>query len=77
MPPERSAKPPAGVQNIVTRVLEMFGSEGLMRPALHYRWNFDAVNMPFVGEDFGRGLMLQISAATPPTRCSRPRTASL
>ncbi|MSX03152.1 MAG: hypothetical protein F2813_08350 [Actinobacteria bacterium] len=58
MPPERSAKPPAGVQNIVTRVLEMFGSEGLMRPALHYRWNFDSVNMPFVGEDFGRGLML-------------------
>jgi len=57
MPPERSAKPPAGVQNIVTRVLEMFGSEGLMRPALHYRWNFDGLNMPFVGEDFGRGLM--------------------
>ena len=58
MPPERSAKPPAGVQNVVTRVLEMFGSEGLMRPALHYRWNFDGLNMPFVGEDFGRGLML-------------------
>lgn len=58
MPPERSAKPPAGLQNIVTRVLEMFGSEGLMRPALHYRWNFDGLNMPFVGEDFGRGLML-------------------
>ena len=64
MPPERSAKPPAGVQNIVTRVLEMFGSEGLMRPALHYRWNFDAVNMPFVGEDFGRGLMLQDGSST-------------
>jgi len=58
LPPERSAKPPAGVQNIITRVFEMFGSEGLMRPALHYRWNFDGLNMPFVGEDFGRGLML-------------------
>ena len=64
MPPERSAKPAAGVQNIVTRVLEMFGSEGLMRPALHYRWNFDALNMPFVGEDFGRGLMLQDGSST-------------
>ena len=64
MPPERSAKPPAGVQNIVTRVLEMFGSEGLMRPALHYRWNFDGLNMPFVGEDFGRGLMLTDGSST-------------
>ena len=64
MPPERSAKPPAGVQNIVARVLEMFGSEGLMRPALHYRWNFDGLNMPFVGEDFGRGLMLQDGSST-------------
>ena len=64
MPPERSAKPPAGVQNVVTRVLEMFGSEGLMRPALHYRWNFDGLNMPFVGEDFGRGLMLADGSST-------------
>jgi len=29
-----------------------------MRPALHFRWNFDEHNMPFVLEDFGRGLVL-------------------
>jgi len=58
VPPERSADPAEGVLSVLSRVLSMFGSEGLMRPALHFRWNFDADNMPFVLEDFGRGLVL-------------------
>jgi len=58
VPPERSADPERGVLSVLSRVLSMFGSEGLMRPALHFRWNFDADNMPFVLEDFGRGLVL-------------------
>jgi len=58
VPPERSADPSEGVLSVLSRVLSMFGSEGLMRPALHFRWNFDGENMPFVLEDFGRGLVL-------------------
>jgi glutathione S-transferase len=58
VPPERSADPSEGVLSVLSRVFSMFGSEGLMRPALHFRWNFDDDNMPFVLEDFGRGLVL-------------------
>ncbi len=56
--PEQSADPKGGVLSVLSRILSMFGSEGLMRPALHFRWNFDDENMPFVLEDFGRGLVL-------------------
>ncbi|MEI7889021.1 MAG: glutathione S-transferase N-terminal domain-containing protein [Actinomycetes bacterium] len=58
VPQERSAFPPSGVIAVIARMLDMLGSEGLMRPALHFRWNFDEHNMPFVLEDFGRGLVL-------------------
>ena len=58
VPAERSADPSEGVLSVLSRVMSMFGSEGLMRPALHFRWNFDGENMPFVLEDFGRGLVL-------------------
>lgn len=58
VPAERSADPSDGVLTVLSRVMSMFGSEGLMRPALHFRWNFDGENMPFVLEDFGRGLVL-------------------
>ena len=58
VPAERSADPDGGVLSVLSRVFSMFGSEGLMRPALHFRWNFDEQNMPFVLEDFGRGLVL-------------------
>ena len=60
VPIERSANPPLGVQRVVSDLFALFGSEGLMRPALHFRWNFDDLNMPFVAEDFGRGLFLPI-----------------
>ncbi|MEI6446708.1 MAG: glutathione S-transferase N-terminal domain-containing protein [Actinomycetes bacterium] len=58
VPADRSVDPDGGVLSVLSRVLSMFGSEGLMRPALHFRWNFDEHNMPFVLEDFGRGLVL-------------------
>lgn len=60
LPAERSACPPAGsVNRVLAHVLEMFGGEGLLRPAMHYRWNFDDANMPFVANDFGHGLFVQ------------------
>ena len=59
LPAERSAYPPAGsVQLVLAHVLEMFGGEGLLRPAMHYRWNFNSVNLPFTANDFGRGLFM-------------------
>jgi hypothetical protein len=35
------------------RVFEIFGGEGLLRPAMHYRWNFDEDNLAFLTSEFG------------------------
>ena len=40
----------------MARLFELFGGEGLLRPAMHYRWNFDSVNQPFIARDFAAGL---------------------
>lgn len=46
---------PAGPrQRIVALILEMFGDEGLLRPAMHYRWNFPEENDYFISMEFGR-----------------------
>lgn len=37
---------------VIGQVFELFGGEGLLRPAMHYRWNFDAINQPFLKRDF-------------------------
>ena len=36
----------------VAHVFELFGSEGLLRPAMHYRWNFDDTNLAFLKTSF-------------------------
>ncbi|MDP1632379.1 MAG: glutathione S-transferase family protein [Caulobacter sp.] len=41
---------------LIGQVFELFGGEGLLRPAMHYRWNFDATNQPFIANDFIAGL---------------------
>ena len=50
-PREHSIYPSAAKQRAVGHVLELFGGEGLMRPAMHYRWNFDDTNLAFLKED--------------------------
>jgi len=37
---------------VIAHLFELFGSHGLLRPAMHYRWNFDEVNLPFLKETF-------------------------
>ena len=37
---------------VISHLFELFGGEGLLRPAMHYRWNFDAQNLDFVFRDF-------------------------
>jgi glutathione S-transferase len=36
----------------VAHLFELFGSHGLLRAAMHYRWNFDAVNLAFLRDTF-------------------------
>jgi len=36
----------------ISHVFELFGGEGLLRPAMHYRWNFDDENLAFLNSEF-------------------------
>ena len=44
--------PTTAKQRIVSRLLDTIGAEGLLRPAMHYRWNFDQDNKAFVETNF-------------------------
>jgi glutathione S-transferase len=65
VPPDRSAYPATAVHRTVAHLLELFGGEGLLRPAMHYRWDFDDVNVPFLARDFSSVLAI---GADDPTR---------
>lgn len=45
-------RPEDPVMLAVAYLFELFGGEGLLRPAMHYRWNFDADNLDFLRANF-------------------------
>lgn len=51
-----SAYPTTPRQLAVAHVLELYGSEGLLRPAMHYRWNFPEANDGFIERNFADDL---------------------
>ncbi len=53
---EPIATPASAVLEVLARIMELFGGEGLLRPAMHYRWNFDEENLAFLQNDFLSGL---------------------
>jgi glutathione S-transferase len=40
----------------LSHIFELFGGEGLLRPAMHFRWNFDDANLAFLRDEFGASL---------------------
>ena len=52
--PEHSVIPDTPRQRLAALLLELYGDEWLLMPAMHYRWNFD--NFPFIYDEFGRSL---------------------
>ena len=54
------AYPPTPRHRIASLIMELFGGEGLLRPAMHYRWNFDADNLDFLLQQFGLFAMPQV-----------------
>jgi glutathione S-transferase len=60
----RSAFPADPVARVISLIFELFGGEGLLRPAMHYRWNFDADNLPFLERDFVNALFPGADAET-------------
>ena len=47
-----TAYPTSPLLLAVAHVFELFGGEGLLRPAMHYRWNFDDENLAFLTSEF-------------------------
>ena len=47
-----SAYPDSPVLLAVSHLFELFGGEGMLRPAMHYRWNFDEQNLAFLSSEF-------------------------
>lgn len=60
----RPATPETPVHRALAHLFELFGGEGLLRPAMHYRWNFDAGNLAFLRHDFVAALMPGADVAT-------------
>ncbi len=58
-----SAYPPTVRHRLIAHVFELFGAEGLLRPAMHYRWNFPEANDDFLRQEFGRILVPEASRA--------------
>ena len=50
-------------QLITSLIMEFFGGEGMLRPAMHYRWNFDEINQPFIMQQFGLFAMPHVPPA--------------
>lgn len=48
----RPCTPPGPKQQIVSALFDLIGAEGLLRPAMHYRWNFPGDNLYFVRYHF-------------------------
>jgi glutathione S-transferase len=45
--------PVTPLQRVVALVLDLFGGEGLVRPAMHYRWSYRKENDAFLRHEFG------------------------
>lgn len=51
--PERGVYPAGPAQRLAALLLELYGDEWLLIPAMHYRWNFPDHNQPFIFDQFG------------------------
>jgi glutathione S-transferase len=50
------ATPATPLHRLIGQIFELFGGEGMLRPAMHYRWNFDSINGAFLEQDFPASL---------------------
>ena len=49
---DRPNRPPGPRQQIISALFDVIGTDGLLRPAMHYRWNFPDDNLAFVRYHF-------------------------
>jgi hypothetical protein len=48
-----SVYPQTALQRIVAMALDLYGGEGLVRAAMHYRWSYRTQNESFLRHEFG------------------------
>ena len=48
----RASRPTGPKQRIISALFDVIGTDGLLRPAMHYRWNFPEDNLAFVRYHF-------------------------
>ena len=48
----RPCQPPGACQQVISTLFDVIGTDGLLRPAMHYRWNFPDDNLAFVRYHF-------------------------
>ena len=48
----RPCRPLTPRQQIISGLFDLIGAEGLLRPAMHYRWNFPEENLSFLNYHF-------------------------
>ncbi len=48
----RPCRPPGPRQQIISALFDVIGTDGLLRPAMHYRWNFPEDNLDFIRHHF-------------------------
>lgn len=51
--PEPAVYPQGPRQRLASMLLEVYGDEWLVIPAMHYRWNYPDDNLPFIHDEFG------------------------
>lgn len=49
---QRPCRPEGPRQQVVSALFDMVGTDGLLRPAMHYRWNYPAENLDFIRYHF-------------------------
>lgn len=52
--PQRRLSPASPLQSAVAALIGAFGSEALLRPAMHYRWSYIEQQREFITAEFGR-----------------------
>ena len=62
--PQQPMIPQHPVMAALAWLLHNYGSEGLLRPAMHYRWNTLEANRPFIVEEFSRALQVRAEIET-------------
>ena len=52
--PQTSVYPQTPARKLASLLLELFGDEWMVIPAMHYRWSYPEQNQPFIYGEFGR-----------------------